>query len=582
MLSLTTMLSLSVNMLLFTAVSGFRVVLEPKVAVHDETRSSWTKQEKPAPDMLVNFTVVLDAGAGRKALEQLFWQVSDPTHAKYGEYLSIASIADVLAVPKERVQRVRDHFAAAGAQVSVSPYGDALTLTMRAADADAALATDLFWFKHKHHAQAPRIVRAASSYSLPPSIASDVLMVGELLQFPRVSKPILVEQGEDGQGGGLVGRGGDWPNACDAFGCKGFVTPQVLAQRYKLPNETAAAKPLPSSAPTTNTMAVAEFQFQYFRPADLASFSSACHRPVVVDKIIGGNRPTAGVESELDIEYIKSVAPDVPLTVVYKSSYSLLAWVAEITELADPPYVHSVSYGNDEAQQSSEEFMVAANTAFMKAGLRGLSILFASGDQGVCGREGCGIILKKFHPDFPAASPYITAVGGTNFFTDSIGEEEAWKESGGGFSNTFGIPDYQKDAVAAYLAAPDADLPPKAMWNSTGRGYPDVSALGGVKTPYCVCTAGRFAGVAGTSASCPVVAGVFARLNGLRLAAGKKVLGFLNPWIYMHASAFQDVKHGTNSDVGRFGFKAVKGWDAATGLGTPDFEKLSAAALATK
>ena len=64
-------------------------------------------------------------------------------------------------------------------------------------------------------------------------------------------------------------------------------------------------------------------------------------------------------------------------------------------------------------------------------------------------------------------------------------------------------------------------LPPQKLWNNTGRGYPDVAALGGQKAPYCVATGGRFAGVAGTSASTPVVAGVVAKLNGLRLAAGK-------------------------------------------------------------
>ena len=54
-------------------------------------------------------------------------------------------------------------------------------------------------------------------------------------------------------------------------------------------------------------------------------------------------------------------------------------------------------------------------------------------------------------------------------------------------------------------------------------------------------------------------------------------MGFLNPFIYRHASAFQDVTLGTN-DEGRasnHGFDAVSGWDPATGVGTPDYEALS-------
>merc|ERR1712050_160375 len=170
---------------------------------------------------------------------------------------------------------------------------------------------------------------------------------------------------------------------------------------------------------------------QYYEDSDLSSFGKACHRDVAVAANVGKNEESAGVESELDIEYIKAVAPGVPLTVIYNSQYSLLDWANQITGLQDSPLVHSVSYGNDEAQQSSEQFMYTCNTAFMKAGARGLSILFASGDQGVCGREGCGIFRKHFHPDFPAGSPYITAVGGTNFEGNTIGPEQAWSAGGG-------------------------------------------------------------------------------------------------------------------------------------------------------
>jgi len=207
--------------------------------------------------------------------------------------------------------------------------------------------------------------------------------------------------------------------------------------------------------------------------------------------------------------------------------------------------------------------------------MQGKSILFASGDQGVCGREGCD---PEFNPDFPGASPYVTAVGGTNFERDGVvGQEEAWSGSGGGFSNTFGIPKWQKKAVAAYKKK--AKLPPQNLWNNTGRGYPDVAALGGGTNPYCVATGGFLTGVYGTSASSPVTAGVFALLNGLRLASGKKPLGYLNPFIYQYGSLFNDVTEGENNYDGEYGFKAIAGWDPATGWGSPDYSKLSVAVL---
>merc|ERR1712050_429594 len=353
------------------------------------------------------------------------------------------------------------------------------------------------------------------------------------------------------------------------------VTPAVLAERYKI------ATPSGTSENGANSMAVAEFQGQYYKDDDLSSFGKSCHRDVTVATNVGKNEESAGIESELDIEYIKAVAPEIPLTVVYNSQYSLLNWVTQITNLQNSPLVHSVSYGNYEVQQSGAQYMYTCNTAFMKAGAKGISILFASGDQGVCGRSGCGLFThSRFHPDFPAASPYITAVGGTDFAGSDIGDETAWKSGGGGFSDTFEQPSYQKDAVGQYLASKDANFPPQNLWNRTGRGYPDLAALGGQKNPYCIATGGRFAGVAGTSASCPVAAGIFSKLNGLRLAAGKPAMGFLNPFIYQHPDAFFDVTSGTNSDSKTYGFTAVKGWDAATGFGTPNYEALAKAAMA--
>jgi len=351
------------------------------------------------------------------------------------------------------------------------------------------------------------------------------------------------------------------------------VTPAVLAERYKIPTSASNA--------AGNSMAVAEFQGQYYKDSDLALFSKICKRDVTVAANVGRNEEIAGIESELDIEYIKGVAPEIPLTVVYNEQYSLLDWVNQITNLENSPLVHSVSYGNDEVQQSSTQYMYTCNTAFMKAGVRGLSILFASGDQGVCGRSGCGLFMHSvFHPDFPGASPYITTVGGTDFAGSVIGDETAWRSGGGGFSNTFGQPAYQKEAVAAYLADKSANFPPQQLWNPNGRGYPDLAALGGQKNSYCVLTSGMFAGVAGTSAACPVAAGIFAKINGVRLAAGKPALGFLNPFIYKNPDAFFDVTSGTNSDTRKYGFTAVKGWDAATGLGTPNYEALAKAAMA--
>ena len=139
--------------------------------------------------------------------------------------------------------------------------------------------------------------------------------------------------------------------------------------------------------------------------SDLDHFASECKGSiswnVTVDheagKVAPGNIckiPIFGTEScgeaLLDIEYAKAIGGDIPLTDVYQGQYNLLKWADGVAALDDPPLVHSVSYGNDEAQQSGVDYMRTANEAFMKLGARGISVLFASGDQGVCGRSGCG------------------------------------------------------------------------------------------------------------------------------------------------------------------------------------------------
>ena len=144
---------------------------------------------------------------------------------------------------------------------------------------------------------------------------------------------------------------------------------------------------------------------------------------------------------------------------------------------------------------------------------------------------------------------------------------------------------FRDDLYPEYKANRDADLPPPTIYkgkeypvyNNTGRGYPDVAALGGTQNPYCITAGGNVVGVAGTSAASPVTAAVFALLNGIRLGAGKPALGWLNPFIYQNAAAFHDVTHGMNNASNKYGFTAIKGWDPASGVGTPNLAALKTA-----
>jgi hypothetical protein len=191
-------------------------------------------------------------------------------------------------------------------------------------------------------------------------------------------------------------------------------------------------------------------------------------------------------------------------------------------------------------------------------------------------------------PSWPASSPWVTSVGATRFIGQKVGNPEMATDqfgSGGGFSSQFDQTDaqYQAAAVAKYLSTVEAStLPPAGSFPPLGRATPDVSALG---EGFQVVVHGTPMPVGGTSASSPTFAGLVSLLNEARLDAGKPAMGFLNPFLYKNEAAFFDVTVGSNK-VSRgggampYGFNCSAGWDPATGLGTPLFGKLMAAAMA--
>jgi tripeptidyl-peptidase-1 len=183
------------------------------------------------------------------------------------------------------------------------------------------------------------------------------------------------------------------------------------------------------------------------------------------------------------------------------------------------------------------------------------------------------------------ASTLKCATGGTEVVASR--KTRSMFSSGGGFSNVAGTPPWQRAVVSAYIANSSA-VPPAGDFNATGRGSPDIAALG---HNYYIRLGGQVVSVDGTSAATPAIAGMLANLNAWRLASGKPVLGFVNPLLYaIYAStpaAFNDVVSGDNQCTesacpcpAKTGFNAAPGWDATTGLGTPNYGMLKAAITA--
>jgi len=265
----------------------------------------------------------------------------------------------------------------------------------------------------------------------------------------------------------------------------------------------------------------------------------------------------------LDIEVAGAIAPQASIAVYFTPNTDQGFYDAISTALHDTtnhPSVISISWGGPEStwsQQSLTEY----NTLLEDAATLGVSVCVAAGDNGSTD----GVTDKLQHVDFPASSPYALACGGTKLTAagGKIASEVVWNETannegstGGGISAIFPKPDYQANA----------NVPPSVNpGHPDGRGVPDVAGDADPETGYDVYVDGQATVIGGTSAVAPLWAGLIARINQL---LGKPV-GFLNPTLYSQAAApakgFHDITSGNNG-----AYSAGPGWDACTGLGSPD------------
>ncbi len=497
----------------------------------------WIQLGKPSPHhQLVLTFAIKQTNPGW--LDEKLKAVSYPHSSEYGKYMNFDEIARHVHGRPESVQAVKD----ALASVDVSPEKTDFTLGMDFAVASISVeaAEKLFladFYVFQHFKESERTVVKSLGHTIPQSLEGHVDFISGLSEFPR---PNLVQP--------KLSRSYSQPRVT--------ITPSGINTDYNLSDYT--------STNPNNSQAIASFLKQYFAPDDLKTFQSDYNVPSnPISKVVGTNLPNEpGIEAELDVEYITAVGRGVPTWFVSisktanKGQEDFLSWIIELVNTTDAPWVHSASYGDYE-HSIPTDYQMRCDDEFKKFGISGRTLLFASGDEGVHCRK------QKYIPEWPTCSPYVTSVGGTQT------TDEVWTAGGGGFSNTFPIPDYQKAIVEAYLKSGKA--PPTKYFNTSGRAYPDVSAF---SVDFEIIVDGGEEEVDGTSCATPTFAGVVSCLNDVRLNKGQPTLGFLNPLLYqtLQGKGFHDITKGENSGFGGCpGFKAIEGWDPASGWGSPNF-----------
>ena len=283
--------------------------------------------------------------------------------------------------------------------------------------------------------------------------------------------------------------------------------------------------------------------------------------------------PLWGLEEALDLEWARASAPGDSIVMTFSPDagpglfYAVnwlvathavdiisMSWIEPLTGVFNA-YSQPCSIACNASTDGSYTIL---DPVFEAAAAEGISLFAASGDCGAAdGTSGLAV-------SYPAADPFVTAVGGTVLRTSSDGTylgETGWNGSASG-------------AVAPGCTNQGgsgggfSDLP-RPTWQggvpnaSGGRAVPDVSL--DAETPAVVAYTNSFVGVSGTSVGTPIWAGIAAIADQW---AGH-ALGFLNPGLYRigqssnYTADFHDIVVGDN------GYSAGPGWDPVTGIGTP-------------
>jgi kumamolisin len=350
------------------------------------------------------------------------------------------------------------------------------------------------------------------------------------------------------------------------LGGNGTFTPPQVAALYNFPTGVDG---------TGQTIGIIELGGGY-STTDLQSYFNelGTKQPNITAVSVDGGQNSPGSDADaevmLDIEVAGSIAPGANI-VVYFAPNTDQGFIDAITDsvhdTTNKPCVISISWGGPE-EAWSQQSLTAMNAALQDAAALGVTVTAAAGDNGSTDGAGDG----KLHVDFPASSPYILACGGTTLqgSGNTISSEVVWNEiainegsTGGGVSNYFTLPTYQNSA----------GVPAQPQTGFAGRGVPDVAGDADPSTGYAVRVDGQNTVVGGTSAVSPLWAALIALINQ---QLGRPV-GFVNPTLYAANSSFNDIATGNNDDSNLGYYSAGPGWDACTGVGSPN----GAAVLAT-
>ena len=403
--------------------------------------AGWTRVRRSDPDTLVAYTVALaQPSEGVAAVVDALLRSSDPASAAFGRHATKTDVDALTAASPDTVAAATAWLASAGiAAPALSSCGGVLRGTAPIRALEQLLGAP--YHKFARDAGGRGTIHRAPNATVPLTMRPFVDWVGPSSRVPP-------------KHGGSTAQGQAAGRALQASG----TTPTALRALYGV--GTARSRP---GSPTQQC--VSGFD-ETAGDADLARFF-AQYWPTSNNTLthIGPNdQGHIGGEANLDSQYVMSMGAGVNTTFWNAGDASFGEFFLAYASLPDAviPKVVSTSY-NDHEDTVDPAYAARTNADLAKLTARGVTVVFSSGDKGPACANG------RFSPDFPAGSPYVTAVGGT----DGKAPTEACASfSGGGFSDLFPAPSWQLQAVASFKAAAGARLPLARYWNQTGAGLP--------------------------------------------------------------------------------------------------------------
>ena len=585
------------------------------------------------PDDAIGFRVYLGWN-NPSAVEALAQAVSDPRSASYGHYLTPAQFRQQFAPSQSQVNAVQSWLRDQGFNIVYTPtnnrYGSAEGTI---AQAQTAFNVSLGMY----NVEGLTVRSPSSDITIPSSIAdvvTGVLGLDDSAQFVHtnhvvdgnappppafVSAQPCSKYWNEKQAVGLTNPYG---NGTLGYAPCGY-TPDQVKGAYGISGYDGSGQTVAIidayAAPT-----ILQDVNQWSINRGLPTLKSGQFSQVVAPGTY--KHPEAGLkqdpqgwygEETLDIEAVHGMAPAANIVYVGAPN-SFQDLDAALNHVVDRRLASIVSnsYGFS-SEQLAPGYIKPFEDTILQGVAEGIGIYFSSGDNGD------ESLTEGYRTaDWPASSPYVTAVGGTSlavgannnylFETGWGSTTSSWKGSnwsptppgswiygaGGGVSSIFPVPFYQKDVVPSSVFSTQG---------RTGRAVPDIAAIADPNTGYLIGETQTFPDgtvndaeyrMGGTSLSSPIIAVIMALADQ---AAGHNH-GFTNPLFYSLAStsAFTDIvspasivavvranyANGVDPSAGTtyalrtmnqtLSLQTNSGYDDVTGLGTPTQNFLSA------